>query len=224
VSSLITLFIGYAVVEAVSVAVLNFTVSRLWAKGVSASIPFSAMQNDVMVPKVPSDTRSSLAFIFNTAFFWPFIEESTYRIAPYLVAGLPGALLGTIAWVLIHYHKIAQTNPSLKSEDFIMLAGGYLASLAIPGIYYTYALTVVPWTPYVFHSMHNFIVATKIVAGLRAPAKRGFVKARKGEKTVATARVPSKNKQRVVTSSWMQIYRSMYLEDELDWTKERIKY
>jgi hypothetical protein len=203
----------------VSVAVLSFTVSRLWAKGVAATIPFSAMQSDVMVPRVPTDTRTALAFIFNTAFFWPFIEESAYRVAPYLVAGLPGALFGTVAWVLIHYHKVAQANPSLKGEDFAVLAGGYLASLAIPGVYYAFSLTVAPWAPYVFHSAHNLIVATKVAVSLRAPARRGFVKERGSEGEAARpVRAPSRSAAgaRVVTSSWMQIYRSLYLADELD--------
>lgn len=163
-------------VDLATTAILSAVYRRLIAAGKSPVLPFS-LDSRLRVAAL-TEWRGFLALYASTALFWPILEETVFRVVPYMVAGLPGALAGTAAWALSHYTKLYVENSHLERGDFLLLASAYLGCVAAGGL--TYALGMhasgALWLPYPLHVIHNtWVLASMRAAAVRAP-RAGFVK------------------------------------------------
>lgn len=164
-------------VDAVFSALLQRKFRELVGKGYSPVFPFSVMQLDRVPMPVPGDKRSMLSFASTVVAFWTFLEESVFRVVPYVAAGLPGALAGTVAWALSHAAKFHQYNAGLPEREYWGFAKVYLAGLTATGAVWALSmpLSEALWAPYVFHVAHNSAALASLSRMVSVP-KRGFLK------------------------------------------------
>lgn len=155
--------VGLAV-DAASVALLSREYTRLVSKGYTPAMPFSVFHT-----AVPATKSGLLAALGLLACLAPFEEEAVFRVVPYMIGGLPFAAAGTVAWVLAHYHKLYASNTHLSSDALRSFSAAYIASLALPGAFYAYSVSVNPLVPYLLHVTHNALVVLNMYRVARPP-------------------------------------------------------
>jgi membrane protease YdiL (CAAX protease family) len=123
-------------------------------RGVPAVFPLSVLQAEqVAVP----DARNLAIVLSQTAVLWPFIEESVFRVTPYLLGGGPLLFAFSAAWALAHVHKVVSLNKHLDTPNLTRLTAAYTLTLMSAGAFYAYAASVNPLIPYALHSAHNTV-------------------------------------------------------------------
>jgi len=155
--------VGLAV-DAISVAILSWEYSRLVSKGYTPAMPFSIFHS-----AVPATKSGLLAAFGLLACLAPFEEEAVFRVVPYVIGGLPFAAAGTVAWVLAHYHKLYASNTHLSADALRSFGAAYIASLALPGAFYAYSVSVNPLVPYLLHVTHNTLVVLNMYRMAKPP-------------------------------------------------------
>jgi len=159
----ILIAVGFAV-DAASVAILSWEYSRLVSKGYTPAMPFSIFHS-----AVPATKLGLVAAFGLLACLAPFEEEAVFRVVPYMIGGLPFAAAGTVAWVLAHYHKLYASNTHLSSDALRSFGAAYIASLALPGAFYAYSVSVNPLVPYLLHVTHNTLVVLNMYRMAKPP-------------------------------------------------------
>jgi hypothetical protein len=121
-------------------------------RGVPAVFPLSVLQTEqVAVP----DARNLAIVLSQTAVLWPFIEESVFRVTPYLLGGGPLLYAFSAAWALAHVHKVISLNKHLDTPNLTRLTAAYTLTLLSAGAFYAYAAGINPLITYALHSAHN---------------------------------------------------------------------
>jgi len=159
----ILIAVGLAV-DAASVAILSWEYSRLVSKGYTPAMPFSIFHSTV-----PATKLGLVAAFGLLACLAPFEEEAVFRVVPYMIGGLPFAAAGTVAWVLAHYHKLYASNTHLSADALRSFGAAYIASLALPGAFYAYSVSVNPLVPYLLHVTHNSLVVLNMYRMAKPP-------------------------------------------------------
>ena len=121
-------------------------------RGVPAVFPLSVLQVEQVAV---ADARNLVIVLSQAAVLWPFIEESTFRVAPYLLGGGPLLYAFSAAWALAHVHKVVSLNKHLDTPSLTRLTAAYTLSLLSAGAFYAYAASVNPLITYALHSAHN---------------------------------------------------------------------
>ncbi|MEM0459867.1 MAG: hypothetical protein QXZ31_08340 [Thermofilaceae archaeon] len=177
-AALVLLFtaISFAI-DAASALILSSVYRRMIAEGKSPVLPLS-LDAKIRVSAL-AEGRGFIAAVSSIGLFWPFLEESVFRVAPYVAAGLPGALAGTAAWTMSHYVKLYAENSHLSSWDFAKLAAAYLGTIAAGGLTYAVGMHVSEalWLPYMLHVIHNVWVLMVMRREAVASPRGEFVKA-----------------------------------------------
>jgi hypothetical protein len=155
--------VGLAV-DAVSVALLSWEYTRLVSKGYTPAMPFSVFHT-----AVPATKPGLVAAFGLLACLAPFEEEAVFRVVPHMIGGLPFAAAGTVAWVLAHYHKLYASNTHLSADALRSFGAAYIASLALPGAFYAYSVSVNPLIPYLLHATHNSLVVLNMYRMAKPP-------------------------------------------------------
>ena len=125
-------------------------------RGVPAVFPLSVLQAEQVAV---ADARNLAIVLSQAAVLWPFIEESAFRVAPYLLGGGPLLYAFSAAWALAHVHKVVSLNKHLDTPNLTRLTAAYTLSLLSAGAFYAYAASVHPLIPYALHSAHNAAAA-----------------------------------------------------------------
>jgi len=160
------LLVAGLAIDAVAAELLAWEYEKLVSKGFTPAMPYS-----VFHAAYPA-TKAGLAAAFGLfACLAPFEEEAVFRVVPYILGGFPFALIATAAWVLAHYHKLYSSNAHLSAEALKPFSAAYLISLALPGVYYAYTVSVNPLIPYALHAFHNSLVVVNLYR-MAKPAKR----------------------------------------------------
>lgn len=175
-------------VDVAFTVVLNRKFKELVEEGYSPVFPFALKQFDRFQMPVPGDKRGMLSLVAGVVAFWPMLEETVFRVVPFMVAGLPGALLGTLMWSVSHAVKFHQYNVSLPEREYWSFLKVYIAGLTAAGAVWSISipLSETLWAPYLFHVAHNASAVVYISRSISVPRK-GFVKA--GQPRSATRRV-----------------------------------
>jgi hypothetical protein len=166
----------------------NIAVYKYWEglvkRGVPAVLPFSIFFSlQVTIP----DMRNLVAHLLEIAILAPFTEESTFRVAPYIVAGQAFMFVSSIAWGVVHTHKVITSNKHLDSKTLFNLSSIYAFAMALTGIYYAYLASIMLLLPYIFHVIHNTIAVVNayLQARPKKTAKKKYIKEEAEQKTAA---------------------------------------
>ncbi|MCI4408906.1 MAG: hypothetical protein JHC26_07420 [Thermofilum sp.] len=157
---------------------------RLVKRGVPAVLPFSIFFSyQVTIP----DVRNLVALLLETAILAPFTEESTFRVAPYIVAGQTFMFISSVAWGVVHTHKVITSNRHLDAKTLFNLSSIYAFAMALTGIYYAYLAAIMLLLPYIFHVIHNTIAVVNayLQARPKKTAQKKYIKEAGGQKTSA---------------------------------------
>jgi hypothetical protein len=186
-STVLEILVLYVLLDLLpSVAVYMYWES-LVRKGVPAVLPlalFFPMQ--VTIP----DVRNLAAYLLEIAVLAPFTEEAAFRVAPYVVAGQAFMLISSIAWGVVHTHKVITSNRHLDGRTLLSFSSIYASAMALTGIYYAYLASILLVLPYVFHVLHNTIavINTYLQARPKKAAKKKYIKEAGEEKAAAPQR------------------------------------
>jgi hypothetical protein len=94
--------------------------------------------------------------------YYPFFEEVFFRGVPLLIMGLPGLVVGSAVWIVLHpvwQVKLVEHLPPRKKALFLLTCSSYYASCA--AFYSMVWLASPPLTgvvAFVYHSLHNALV------------------------------------------------------------------
>jgi hypothetical protein len=163
----------------------NIVVYKYWEglvkKGVPAVLPFSIFFSyQVTIP----DVRNLVALLLETAILAPFTEESAFRVAPYIVAGQAFMFVSSVAWGVVHTHKVITSNKHLDAKTLFNLSSIHAFAMALTGIYYAYLASIMLLLPYIFHIIHNTIAVVNayLQARPKKTAKKKYIKEAEGQK------------------------------------------
>jgi len=94
--------------------------------------------------------------------YYPFFEEVFFRGVPLLIMGLPGLVVGSVVWIVLHpvwQVKLVEHLPPRKKALFLLTCSSYYASCA--AFYSMVWLASPPLTgvvAFIYHSLHNALV------------------------------------------------------------------
>jgi hypothetical protein len=146
----------YALLDLLPELLFSMYWRSLVRRGVPAVFPLSVLQAEQVAV---ADARNLAIVLSQAAVLWPFIEESAFRVTPYLLGGGPLLYAFSAAWALAHVHKVVSLNKHLDTPNLTRLTAAYTLSLLSAGAFYAYAASVHPLIPYALHSAHNTAAA-----------------------------------------------------------------
>jgi hypothetical protein len=142
----------YALLDLLPELLFSMYWRSLVRRGVPAVFPLSVLQAEQVAV---ADARNLAIALSQAAVLWPFIEESVFRVTPYLLGGGPLLYAFSAAWALAHVHKVVSLNKHLDTPNLTRLTAAYTLSLLSAGAFYAYAVSVNPLIPFALHSAHN---------------------------------------------------------------------
>jgi len=157
--SVLLLFFLYIVCVMVPEYLFSEYIERLRRRGVTVNAyMMSIFQSGqaFIVPKTPLELSLML---LQVAGYTVFLEETLFRIVPYMVAGLAGTVIGSIIWALLHNVKIYNANTHLRYSTIRKILLAHTLMFSAIAVFYIYATTVALWMPYIFHAANNASVA-----------------------------------------------------------------
>jgi hypothetical protein len=185
-STIFQIMILYVFLDLLPNIILYKYWERLVKSGVPAVLPFSIFfSHQVAVP----DVRNLVAYLLEIAILAPFAEEATFRVAPYIVAGQAFMFVSSVAWGVVHTHKVITSNRHLDAKTLLNLSLIYAFAMALTGIYYAYLASIMLLLPYIFHIFHNTlaVVYAYLQARPKKTAQKKYIK-EAGEQKAAAPR------------------------------------
>lgn len=164
---LILLFALYVVAVLVPDYAFFLYWRRLIASGKPAVFPLSLVSLQAAAPTPENLARTAA----ETIALAPFLEESAFRVAPWVAGGAPLMFAASAAWVFAHVPKVISLNTHLDSKTLRSLTMAYVSALAPAAAFFAYSATVDLLAPYIFHVMHNSFAVANLYADFRRRSK-----------------------------------------------------
>lgn len=161
IKDILLLFFLYIVLVIVPEDIFYRYINRLRERGVIVYDAFSIFQfgQSFVVPK---NKLELVIALLNVAGYVVFLEETLFRIVPLLIAGIWGAIVGSVVWALLHNAKLYNANTHLKYSTLRNVILAHSIMFMMIATFYVYALYLSPILPYLFHSLNNTIVTIQV--------------------------------------------------------------